>query len=117
MPLISDSRFRFRMTSWTRPATRRPCVASSTALMGFPGQSTYSATKGAVRGLSESLSAELYRSPVKVTSIYPGGIRTGLFEAARGADRAEMARMGEEPRLARMFLWRPMSRPVRQPAH
>ena len=79
-------------------------VASSTALMGLPGQSVYSATKGAVRGLSESLSAELHRSNVKVTSIYPGGIRTGLFEAARGTDRAVLAQAGSEPRTARMFL-------------
>ncbi|MCP4003846.1 MAG: SDR family NAD(P)-dependent oxidoreductase [bacterium] len=79
-------------------------ISSSTAVMGFPGQSGYSASKGAIRSLSESLSAELHGSNVKLTSIYPGGIRTGLFEAARGANREMMAEMGNEPRVARMFL-------------
>lgn len=84
-------------------------IASSSALLGIPGQSVYSATKGAVRGLSEAMAAELRGGSVSVTSIYPGGIReeggirTGLFEAVRRAGGQALARRGSEPRFSRLL--------------
>jgi deazaflavin-dependent oxidoreductase (nitroreductase family) len=80
-----------------QPGAKLVNIASSTALLGLPGQSVYSATKGAVRGLSEALVGELRGEPVAVTSIYPGGIRTGLFRAARGSNSEAMASVGETP--------------------
>ena len=51
--------------------------------IGVPGQSSYCATKFAVRGLSESLWAELLDSKIGVTSIHPGGISTGITRTVR----------------------------------
>ncbi|HET6971870.1 MAG TPA: SDR family oxidoreductase, partial [Phenylobacterium sp.] len=51
-------------------------IASVAAIMGFPMNSMYVASKHAAAGFSESLSKELARFGVKVTSVEPGGFRT-----------------------------------------
>ena len=58
-------------------------VSSMLGFIGVPGQSSYCATKFAVRGLSESLWAELYGSPVGVTSVHPGAIATNIVRDSR----------------------------------
>lgn len=47
------------------------------------GQSAYSASKFAVRGLSESLRGELGRVGVGVTVVHPGGVATNIAANAR----------------------------------
>jgi 3-oxoacyl-[acyl-carrier protein] reductase len=47
-----------------------------------PGYSYYSATKFGLKGFAESLKYELKDENVKVSSIHPGGMHTGLFEKA-----------------------------------
>jgi short-subunit dehydrogenase len=42
------------------------------AFMGPPEQTSYAATKSAVKGFSESLWAELHGQGVGVTVVYPG---------------------------------------------
>jgi len=54
-------------------------IASVAGLIGFPYCAAYSATKAAVVGLSESLTAELHRRNVSVTCVCPGMVRTGLL--------------------------------------
>ncbi len=57
-------------------------VTSMAALRGLAGElSVYSATKAAVATLAEGLHAELWDSPIAVTAIYPGYIRTPLNAA------------------------------------
>jgi NAD(P)-dependent dehydrogenase (short-subunit alcohol dehydrogenase family) len=60
-------------------------TSSLFGLMGFPGQSTYNATKFAVRGFTEALRIELdmMRAPVSATCVHPGGIKTNIARAAR----------------------------------
>lgn len=60
-------------------------TSSLFGLMGFPGQSTYNATKFAVRGFTEALRMELdmMRAPVSATCVHPGGIKTNIARAAR----------------------------------
>ena len=72
-------------------------TSSLFGLIGPPGQSAYSTSKFGLRGFSESLRSELEAEgrPVGVTSVHPGGIRTGIARNARipeGVDRQE----GEE---------------------
>ncbi len=55
-------------------------IISTSALEGRPLSAMYCASKFAVRGLTESLRAELKGTPIKVVGIYPGGIKTHLFE-------------------------------------
>ena len=60
-------------------------TSSLFGLLGFPGQSTYNASKFAVRGFTEALRIELdmMRAPVSATSVHPGGIKTNIARTAR----------------------------------
>jgi short-subunit dehydrogenase len=60
-------------------------TSSVFGLIGFPGQGTYNATKFAVRGFTEALRTELEitRSPIGVTCVHPGGIKTNIARASR----------------------------------
>ena len=58
-------------------------MSSSAGLTGMMGQTSYSATKFAVRGLSESLCVELANSSVGITCVHPGAVATNILDAAR----------------------------------
>jgi short-subunit dehydrogenase len=69
-------------------------VSSLFGLIAPPGQSAYSASKFALRGLSQVLHAELGEVGVGVTTVHPGGVRTRIAENARvgsGVPSAEVA--------------------------
>ena len=54
------------------------------AMRGLPKHlTTYAATKAAVAHLSEGIRAELLNTPIKVTTIFPGYIRTEINEGAK----------------------------------
>ncbi|MCX5740097.1 MAG: SDR family NAD(P)-dependent oxidoreductase [Proteobacteria bacterium] len=61
-------------------------LSSMFGLIGLPTQSSYCATKFAVRGLSEALWAELHGSGIGVTSVHPGGVKTNIVRDSRTAD-------------------------------
>ena len=72
-------------------------VSSIFGIIAPPAQTAYSASKFAVRGFSESLRHELEMagSPVGVTLVHPGGVRTAISENARlakGLDAAQVQR-------------------------
>ena len=56
-------------------------LSSMSAFIGLPGQSSYCATKAAVRLLSESMAAELEQKNIAVTSVHPGAIKTEMIQA------------------------------------
>jgi short-subunit dehydrogenase len=60
-------------------------ISSVFGLIGPPGQCAYSASKFAVRGVSEVLRHELdlAGNHVGVTLVHPGGVRTGIAKNAR----------------------------------
>ena len=58
-------------------------ISSMFGFMGVAGQSSYCATKFAVKGFTESLWAELDGSGVGVTSIHPGGVATNIASSSR----------------------------------
>ncbi|MCW5830419.1 MAG: SDR family NAD(P)-dependent oxidoreductase [Deltaproteobacteria bacterium] len=64
-------------------------ISSVFGLIGLPSQSSYAATKFAVRGFSESLRAELTGQNIGVTCVHPGGINTNIVKSARFSE--EMA--------------------------
>lgn len=68
-------------------------VASIGALVPMPHLSPYTASKFALSGVSETLCAELARDGVRVTTVYPGLMRTGATRNAnfKGRYRAEHA--------------------------
>lgn len=57
-------------------------LSSMVAFMGPPEQSSYAATKSAIKGFSESLWAELHGQGVGVTVALPGAIRTAIMDDA-----------------------------------
>ena len=58
-------------------------LSSSAGLTGMKGQSSYAATKFAVRGLSECLYIELAGTAVGITCVHPGAVATNILAAAR----------------------------------
>ncbi|MBL3556322.1 MULTISPECIES: SDR family oxidoreductase [Marinobacter] len=63
-------------------------VSSVSALRGMPKNvTTYAATKAGLASLAEGLRVELYkaRSPIRVSTLYPGYIRTEINEKVRNA--------------------------------
>ncbi|CAN5155570.1 SDR family NAD(P)-dependent oxidoreductase [soil metagenome] len=90
-------------------------VSSIFGIIAVPKQSAYNAAKFAVRGFTEALRQEcrLDGTPVSVSCIHPGGVRTEITRRARvteGEDRAELARSFDglartsPPRAARSIL-------------
>ena len=61
-------------------------VASASGTLSVPRMSVYAASKWAVIGWSDSLRLELKEAggPIRVTTLIPSYIRTGMFEGARG---------------------------------
>ncbi len=69
-----------------RPEGHVVNIASAAGLIGLPWGTTYSSSKWAVVGFSESLRLELEMTrhgAVKVTTVCPSYVSTGLFEGAR----------------------------------
>jgi short-subunit dehydrogenase len=73
-----------------QPAAQIVNISSVLGLIGPPSQCAYAASKFAVRGLSEVLRHELEEenSPVRVSVVHPGGVRTGIAVNARVAAAA-----------------------------
>ena len=58
-------------------------MSSIAGLRGLGGDlNVYSATKAGVATLAEGLRADLWHSPIRVTAIHPGYIRTAMFDHA-----------------------------------
>jgi NAD(P)-dependent dehydrogenase (short-subunit alcohol dehydrogenase family) len=87
-------------------------LSSVFAFVGFPGQSSYCATKSAVRSLSEALWVELRDTRIGVTSVHPGAVGTAIVRSSRttdpeARDRAaeRIDRLGRDPaRVARAIV-------------
>ena len=61
-------------------------ISSAFGIVGVAGQAAYSASKFAVRGLSESLHEELAPSSIGVSVVHPGCIDTNIIQSARIQD-------------------------------
>ena len=67
-------------------------IASMIGLFAMPMQTTYTASKWAVRGFTRALRMELRSEGIGVTAVLPGVIDTAFLGAARSDDRANVAR-------------------------
>mgnify|MGYP001608494066 CR=1 FL=1 len=61
-------------------------IISTSGLEGRPDSSGYCASKYAARGFTESLRAEAKNSNIKVIAVYPGGMKTHLFDQQKPDD-------------------------------
>lgn len=61
-------------------------IASVTAVLGAPGQSAYSSSKGAVISFTKSAAKELAPQRIRVNAVAPGIIKTERFEQLYESD-------------------------------
>lgn len=69
-----------------RPEAALVNVSSMGGLTPFPGQTAYSASKGAVKLWTEGLQAELAGTQVAVTVVFPGAIATDIARLSGVSD-------------------------------
>lgn len=81
-------------------------LSSMVGLLGFPYNTSYALTKGAVRSFSEALRSELLTAGIGVTVVFPGSFRTNITESARGTHATTLQQMGRH-RLASRVLQDP----------
>ena len=78
-----------------RPIAHIANVSSMGGYIPFPGQTFYSASKAAVKILTEGLYAELKDTNIKVTVIHPGAVNTNIMKnsgvTAEGAPSSDDA--------------------------
>ena len=74
-----------------RPAANLVNVASNAALAGYSRQTSYCASKFAVRGFTEALRMELHGTPVRVTLVCPGATRTPIMSHSPLMDERQRA--------------------------
>ena len=63
-----------------KPGSSVVLVASTIALVGFPGCSAYTAAKGAVVSLGRALAVELAPAGIRVNTVVPGYVRTPMLQ-------------------------------------
>lgn len=61
-------------------------LGSTAGLKTYAGGAAYSASKFAVRAFTEALRLEFKHSPIRITEILPGTVRTGFAEARHRGD-------------------------------
>jgi NAD(P)-dependent dehydrogenase (short-subunit alcohol dehydrogenase family) len=82
----------------TRPEANLVNVASNAGIIGYSRMASYSTSKFAVRGFTESLRMELHKTPVKLTVVCPGATRTSIMAHSplmTDADRQALQRRWE----------------------
>ena len=67
-------------------------ISSIFGIIGIPSQSTYNASKFAIRGFTEALRQETYGTSVTVSCVHPGGVKTNIARSSR----LESDMVGEE---------------------
>ena len=70
-------------------------ITSLTGKFGTPYRSAYAASKHALHGFFDSLRAELAQTPIKVTLVCPGFVRTNVSLNALTGDGAQLGSMDE----------------------
>ena len=75
----------------TTPGARVINLSSASAIYGQPELATYSATKFAIRGLTEALELEWAKDDIKVSAVWPLFVDTGMV---RGVDIASTRNLG-----------------------
>jgi glucose 1-dehydrogenase len=97
----------------SRSAGKIICMSSVHQEIPWAGHANYSASKGAIRMMMESLAQEVAPRGIRVNSIAPGAIRTPINTAAWNTQQAYDAlmtlvpyrRIGEPDDIARAAVW------------
>ncbi len=73
----------------TRPEAAIVNMSSLAGQVGLTGYAPYAMSKFAVRGLSETLQAELSETKISVLAVYPGGVKTNIIKNAPDLDEKQ----------------------------
>lgn len=71
-------------------------LSSVFGLAGVANQSAYSTSKFGVRGFSDVLRMELHDTPIKVTTVHPGGVKTNITRFSKMGGKVFTSKMMEE---------------------
>jgi NAD(P)-dependent dehydrogenase (short-subunit alcohol dehydrogenase family) len=71
-------------------------ISSVHGLFTNPGVGPYCSSKFAVKGFTQALCQEMKQTPVVVSSVHPGGIRTNIVRNSRVAENAVPEKSREE---------------------
>ena len=83
-------------------------VSSVSSVVAIPGQSVYSATKGAVNAMTATLAKELAQYGIRVNAVAPGFIATDMIEQIPEEQKAEhlkavpLGRFGEAEEVGKL---------------
>ncbi|OSC26975.1 oxidoreductase [Mycobacterium vulneris] len=78
-------------------------ICSTGAIRPFPQHSAYGSSKWALRGLTQTVAAELAPSGIRVNAVFPGPIATSMLDEvaqARLAEASMFGRIGEAGEVA-----------------
>jgi NAD(P)-dependent dehydrogenase (short-subunit alcohol dehydrogenase family) len=81
-------------------------MASASAIYGQPDIASYSASKFAVRGLTEALDLEWRKDGIRVMSIWPLWVKTALADAASGTKTTSSLGVRLTPLDVAEMVWR-----------
>jgi NAD(P)-dependent dehydrogenase (short-subunit alcohol dehydrogenase family) len=73
-------------------------IASINAFVPFPFNGLYNMSKYAVHGLNETLAQELAGDTIRVTGVYPGGVKTNIVESGRHVSKAQVQEFARRAR-------------------
>ena len=76
-----------------RPEAHIANISSIFGIVGVPGQTSYCASKFAVRGFGGRYKRRLLNTPVGVTVVHPGGVATQVVSSARTNDEQMKSHM------------------------
>lgn len=79
----------------TRPEAALVNISSIFGIVAQPLQGPYVASKFAVRGFTETLRNELTKSPVSITCVHPGGIKTNIVRNIKSDKPERLARVAQ----------------------
>jgi len=71
-------------------------TSSVFGLLAVPSQSAYHASKFAVKGFTDALRLELLETPIAVSCVMPGGVKTGIVRSSRYLPGDNLAPTREE---------------------
>jgi len=83
-------------------------VSSAAAFMGTPNTIAYTGSKFAVRGMTKVAAKEFGADDIRVNSVHPGPVATGMFDVETQQKQAEtlpIGRVGEEEEITNMIVY------------
>lgn len=83
-------------------------VSSTAGLVGLPGQVAYNASKFAVRGMTKTAAKEMGAEGIRVNSVHPGTIATGIDSEENQQALAKdfpLERVGEPDEISNMIVY------------